>query len=67
MSVSRMAVSQGNVVSRQSAATIASSVSGRSPSLCARKVSASSQTVRADCTINTGQKSGRRPAASMMP
>ena len=58
MSVSRMAVSQGNVVSRQSAATIASNNNGRSPSLCARKVSASTQTVRADCASSTGQKSG---------
>ena len=47
MSVSRMAVSQGRVVSSESAAMTPSRSSGRRPSPCARSVSASTQTVTA--------------------
>ena len=57
-SVSRMLVSHGSVVQALSSAVTPISVHGRPSNLSARSVSASTQTVSADCAITTGQKSG---------
>ena len=62
-----MAVSKGSVVRTDSAATMPPSSQGRPPSPCARSVSANTQTVSADWTTNTGQKSPQWPATSSSP
>jgi len=67
MSVSRIEVSQGRVVSSDNAATTASKSSGRRPSPCARSMSVRIQTVSADCSSNTGQNASGTPAVRMRP
>ena len=59
MSVSRIAVSHGSVVTTDSAATMPSNNHGRAEP-CARSTSAITHTVSAACTTTTGQKSERR-------
>ena len=67
MSVSRIEVSQGSVVSSDSAATMPSRSRGRCPSPCARSISATIQTVSADCSSSTGQNASGAPALRMRP
>jgi hypothetical protein len=67
MSVSRIEVSRGRVVSSDSAATTASKSNGRRPSPCARNVSASIQTVSADCSSSTRQNASGTPALRIRP
>ena len=67
MSVSRMPVIHGSVVVTASTAMVPSKTSGRPPRPCARKMSAITHTVSADCTMTAGQKSGRASNARNRP